>query len=118
MKCNTFAKLLWYDHISFLIFGGFIRSAYYVAKTHGGGIDTLETDFLNGVGLRTPRVTTSLRESGDIKYLICHVTSQNHLTEVSSNFMSGRSSWCVNILPSLVAIGTVVVEIWYFLFAT
>ena len=30
--------------------------------------------------------------SGDMKYLICHVTSLNHMIEGSSNFMSGNSS--------------------------
>ena len=36
--------------------------------------------------------------SGDIKYLTCHVTSQNHMTEGSSNFISGSSSWYVTNL--------------------
>ena len=49
--------------------------------------------------------------SRDIKYLICHMTSQNHVILGSSNFMSGRSSLHVTTLPSLVAIGIVVVEI-------
>ena len=40
--------------------------------------------------------------SGDIKYLTCHVTLQNHVIEGSSNFYK----W-----PSLVAIGIVIVEI-------
>ena len=41
---------------------------------------------------------------GDKKYLICYVTSQNHVIKGSSNFMSGSSSWYVTTLPSLVAI--------------
>ena len=51
-------------------------------------------------------------ESGDIKYLICHVTSQNLVIEGSSNFMKGNSSLYVTILPSLVAIGIVMVEMF------
>ena len=51
--------------------------------------------------------------SGDIKYLICHVTSQNHVFEGSCNFLSGSFSWYVTTLPSLVAIGIVVVEICF-----
>ena len=50
--------------------------------------------------------------SGDIKYLICHVTSQNHVIERSSNFMSESSSWHVTTLPSLVPIGIVAVEMF------
>ena len=42
--------------------------------------------------------------SGDIKYLVCHVTSLNHVIEESGNFMGRSSSW-------FVAIGLVVVEI-------
>ena len=49
--------------------------------------------------------------SADTKYLICKVISQNHVNEVSSNFMSGSSSWYVTILPSLMSIGIVLVEI-------
>ena len=49
--------------------------------------------------------------SGDIKYLICQVTSQKHAIEGSSNFMSGVSLWYVTTLTSLVVIGIVVVEI-------
>ena len=43
--------------------------------------------------------------SGDIKYLICHVISQNHVIEGLSNFLSWSSSWYVTTLPCLVAIG-------------
>ena len=49
--------------------------------------------------------------SGDIKYLICHVISQKHVIEGSSNFMSEASSWYIMTLPSLVATDIVVVEI-------
>ena len=47
---------------------------------------------------------------GDRKYLMCHVTSQNPVIERSSNFISGSYSWYVTALPSVMAIGTVVVE--------
>ena len=49
--------------------------------------------------------------TGNIEYWICHVTSQNHVIEGSSNFMSDSFSWYVTTtFPSLVAIGIVVVE--------
>ena len=48
---------------------------------------------------------------GDMKNLICNVTSQNHVIEGLRIFMSGSSSWHVTTLPSLVAIGVEVVEI-------
>ena len=48
--------------------------------------------------------------SGDM-FLICQVTSQNHVIEGSCNFLSGNSSWYVTTLLSLVAIGTAVVDI-------
>ena len=44
--------------------------------------------------------------SGDIKYLIREVTSQKHVIEGSSNFMSGSSLWYVNTLPNWVAINS------------
>ena len=47
----------------------------------------------------------------DIKYLICQVNSRNLLIERSSNFMSRRFSRYVNLSPSMVAVGTVEVEI-------
>ena len=37
--------------------------------------------------------------AGDIKYLICHMTSQNNMIEGSSNFMSGSFSWFVTTSP-------------------
>ena len=46
-----------------------------------------------------------------IKYLICPVTSKNHVIEGSNNFMSGSSSWYITTLPNLVAIGIVKLEI-------
>ena len=42
--------------------------------------------------------------SRNMKYLICHVTSQNHLIEGSITFMSGSSSWYVTTFLSLVVI--------------
>ena len=48
----------------------------------------------------------------DIKHFICHVILQNHVIEGSCNFMNGSSSMYVTILPSLLAIGIVVLEIF------
>ena len=56
--------------------------------------------------------------SGDMKYEICRVSSQNHVIEESCNYLSGCSSWYITTLPSLVAIGIVVVEIYCFWFVT
>ena len=47
----------------------------------------------------------------DLKYLICHVTSQNDVIDRSSNFMSGSSTWYIITLPCLVVTGNVVVKI-------
>ena len=44
-------------------------------------------------------------------YVTLHATSQNHMIEGSNKFMSGSSSWYVTTLPSLIAIGIVLVEI-------
>ena len=49
--------------------------------------------------------------SGNIKYLIFHVTSQNHLIEESCKFMNNTCLLYVTIMPSLVAIDLVVIEI-------
>ena len=49
----------------------------------------------------------------DIKYLTCHVTSRNQVMEELCNFMSGSSSLYLNTLPSLIDIGTEVVEICF-----
>ena len=35
--------------------------------------------------------------SGDIKYLICHVSLQNYVINVSSNFMSGSFMVCYQL---------------------
>ena len=48
--------------------------------------------------------------SGDIKNLIYHVTSPNHLIEESYKFMIGNFSLYVSTLPSLVTIGIVIKE--------
>ena len=52
---------------------------------------------------------------GDMKYLIYHVTSQNHVIEGSTNFMSCSSSWYVIVttLFSLVVIGIVVIVVYF-----
>ena len=49
--------------------------------------------------------------SGNIKYLIFHVTSQNHLIEGSCKFMGKTSLLYVTTIPSLVVIHIVVKEI-------
>ena len=36
-----------------------------------------------------------------IKYLICHVTSKNHVIVGSNNFMSGSSSWYITNLVAI-----------------
>ena len=43
--------------------------------------------------------------------LVCHVISQDHMTKEKSNIVGGSPSWQVTTLPSLVAIGTVLVDI-------
>ena len=52
--------------------------------------------------------------SGDMNYLICHLTQQNHVIEGSSNFVKESFPWNVTALPNLVAIGIVVAEITFF----
>ena len=52
--------------------------------------------------------------NGDINYFICHVTSQNHVIERSSNFLSWSSLCHVTTLPNLVARGIVVVEVHFY----
>ena len=47
---------------------------------------------------------------GDVEYLICHLTSRNHVIQGSSNFMSESFSWYVTTLRSLEAICIVVVD--------
>ena len=49
-------------------------------------------------------------EIGDIKYLMCQGTSQNHVIEASSNLMNGSTSWYVTTLSSLVTIDIAVVK--------
>ena len=46
-------------------------------------------------------------------YLICDVTSRDHLTERASEFMAGSSLCYVTILGSLVTISIVMVEICF-----
>ena len=45
--------------------------------------------------------------NGDIRYLICHVISQKHVIEESSDIVNGSSSWYVTTLPSLVVVGNI-----------
>ena len=49
--------------------------------------------------------------SGNIKYLIFHVNSQNHLIEGSCKFMNETSLLYVTTMPSLVTIGIVVISL-------
>ena len=56
--------------------------------------------------------------SGDKKYLICPVISQDHVTEGSYIFVSGSSSGYVTSSSSLVAIRIVVVEMFLFCHVT
>ena len=46
--------------------------------------------------------------SGDIKYLTCHATFQNHVIVLT---------WCIITLTSLVVFGIVVVEIYFWFVA-
>ena len=50
-------------------------------------------------------------DSGDIMALVCHMTSQDHVIEVSSDFMGRSPGRWDTFLPKLVTIDTVVVEI-------
>ena len=52
--------------------------------------------------------------SGDIVVLVCHVILQDHMINGSCDFMSRSPSREVTILPSLGAIGTLIVEIELF----
>ena len=49
--------------------------------------------------------------SGNVKYLICHVTSQSHVIEGSCNFLR-VSLLYFTTPPNLVAIGLVIVNIF------
>ena len=51
--------------------------------------------------------------SGNMKYLICHMTSQNRVIEGERKFMSGSSLWYITTLSSLVALGIAVVQICF-----
>ena len=49
--------------------------------------------------------------SGAKTYLICFVTLQDHVIQGFCDYIEGKSSLYVTTLPSLVAIGIVVLEI-------
>lgn len=51
--------------------------------------------------------------TGDITYLICHVTSQEHEIEGSCNFLSESLLLYFITLPSLVVSSIVVVELFF-----
>ena len=40
--------------------------------------------------------------SGNMQYVNIQVTSQNHVTERSSNFMSGRLSLCTSLVAKFI----------------
>ena len=50
-------------------------------------------------------------DSGDIVFLICHVTSREHMFKGLCEFVGGSPLWCVTTLSCLVAIGLVQLEI-------
>ena len=56
--------------------------------------------------------------SGDIKYLMCQVTSQNHIIEGSREFMREISLSHATTFPNSVAKCIAVVEIYCFKFVT
>ena len=51
--------------------------------------------------------------SEDTTYLRCHMTSQEHMIEESYDVTGWGSSLFVDTLPSLLAIDTVVIEIYF-----
>ena len=52
--------------------------------------------------------------SGDIMFLICHKISQDHGTKKHPNIMGMSPLRLVTLLLSLMAMDTVVVEMYYF----
>ena len=55
-------------------------------------------------------------DSGDIMFLICHLTSRNHMFKGLCEFMGWSSSQLVTTLPCFVAISLLQVEKKYFMF--
>ena len=51
--------------------------------------------------------------SRDITYLICHVSSQDHMIEGSFDVMGAGSSLCFTTLAGLVAVGLMLVGICF-----
>ena len=51
--------------------------------------------------------------SRDITYLICHVNSQDHMIEGSFDVMGASSSLCFTTLAGLVAVGLMLVGIFF-----
>ena len=49
--------------------------------------------------------------SGDINYLICHLTSKDYVIKKLRDFMGGSYSFCGTTLTSLVAIDIAIAEI-------
>ena len=56
------------------------------------------------------------KQSGrrDIMIFVCDVTLQDHVIKGSCDFIDGSTFWQVATLPSLVATGIVVMEIYCF----
>ena len=52
-------------------------------------------------------------ESGDMTYLICHITSQDREIKGSCDFIGGSFLICITTLPSVMTIEIVVVEICF-----
>ena len=48
---------------------------------------------------------------GDVMFIVCHVTSQDHMIEVSCSNLSKNSSFLFLILSNLVVIGIAVMTI-------
>ena len=52
--------------------------------------------------------------SGDIMIFVCYLTLQYHMIKALNDFMVKKLSMYITILPSLVAISTVIVDILVF----
>lgn len=50
---------------------------------------------------------------GDVMFIVCHVTSQDHMIEVSCSNLSKNSSFLFLILSNLVVIGIAVMTICF-----
>ena len=55
-------------------------------------------------------------DSGDLTYLICHVTLQDYVIKGSCDFMEGSSTFYGTTLPSLVATRILLVKICFLIY--